>query len=244
MQTARHGVEEANPAFEFLLPTSPVALAGDGTEAVLLALGQAIELRDRSTSGHCERLAFYCLAMGVAMELSQAELGALYRGGYVHDIGKVATPDAILFKPAALTPQEWAVMQKHPAAGEAVCRRLRSLAPVLPIIRSHHERWDGSGYPDRLRATEIPLLARVLQLADIYDALTSERPYKRPFTREEALAIMQEETEHGWRDPQLMALFLRLHRNIMAVWADCKRLSGDLAVMEASLVELNRHLAR
>jgi putative two-component system response regulator len=215
------------------------------TEAVLLALGQAVELRDHTTGGHCERLSFFSLALGMALRLERRELLALYRGGYLHDIGKVALPDAILFKPGSLTEEEWATMQAHPLIGEAICRRLSSLGPVLPIIRSHHEKWDGSGYPDGLRGGEIPLLARVLQLADIYDALTSVRPYKRAFCPEEALAIMEQEATRGWRDPELMEAFLRLHHNLNDSLAECgSAVCSDLADMERSLLQLEVHLNR
>jgi putative two-component system response regulator len=107
-------------------------------------------------------------------------------------------------------------MQTHPLRGEEICRPLPSLAPVLPLIRNHHERWDGSGYPDGLRGEEIPLLARVLQVADIYDALTSSRPYKQAYSHEEAKEIMRVETDRGWRDPAIMAVFFRVHRDIAA----------------------------
>ena len=227
-------------------PRSSSTLAGvpeQGTETVLLVLGQAIELRDPTTAGHCERLALHSLALGLAMGLSRGELLSLYRGGFLHDIGKVGIPDAILFKPSALSEEEWDTMRQHPLIGEEICRRMRTLEPVLPIIRSHHERWDGGGYPDGLRKSEIPLLARVLQFADIYDALTTSRPYKRPFTPTEALAIMEEETSRGWRDPELMSLFLRMHRGVLAALEDCPPGSGDLLPMEESLARLERRLA-
>jgi putative two-component system response regulator len=188
----------------------------DETEGLLFALGQAVEQRDHSMAGHCERLAFLSVAMGVVMGLEQTSLLALYRGGYLHDVGKVAIPDSILFKPGALTQQEWAIMKTHPARGEAICRHLKSLRSVLPIIRHHHERFDGSGYPDGLRGTQIPLLARVMQIADIYDALNSPRCYKRAYSPAEALDMIQQETARGWRDPQIVKLFLRLHANVIS----------------------------
>jgi putative two-component system response regulator len=213
-------------------------------EAVLLALGKAIEARDNTTGDHCERLAFHSLALGVAMGLSRRELLALYRGGYLHDVGKVGMPDSILLKPTELSEEEWTVMRRHPLIGEQICRRLETLAPVLPIIRSHHERWDGSGYPDGLRGSRIPLLARVLQMADIYDALTTVRPYKRAYTPREALAIMEEETARGWRDPELMELFVGLHRKMISAVEEFAAAAGDLASMEESLRQLQRRLAR
>ena len=180
-------------------------------ESVLFALAQAIEQRDKCTSGHCERLAMTSMLLGTALGLSRHQLLTLHRGGFLHDIGKVGIPDAILFKPGPLTREEWAVMKTHTIIGEDICRRTRTLAHVLPIIRHHHERWDGSGYPDGLRGEEIPLLARILQIADIFDALTSTRPYKNALTAQEALDILDAETVKGWRDPVLVGL---LHKFI------------------------------
>jgi putative two-component system response regulator len=176
-------------------------------ETILFALAQSVEQRDRSTGLHCERLASYSLALGRALGLSKQSQLALHRGGYLHDIGKVSIPDSILFKRGLLTEQEWQVMRQHTIRGEEICRPMKSLMPVLPIIRSHHERWDGSGYPDSLRGEEIPLLARILQVADIYDALTTARPYKPAFSHSHAIQIMQEEVRRGWRDPELVELF-------------------------------------
>jgi response regulator RpfG family c-di-GMP phosphodiesterase len=202
------------------------------TEEILFGLAVAVEQRDQHTAGHCERLAWVAVAMGVAMGLARASLLALYRGGYLHDVGKVGIPDSILFKPGKLTAEEWIVMRSHSARGEEICRPMKSLAPVLPIIRHHHERWDGSGYPDGLRGDQIPLLPRVMQIADIYDALTSPRPYKRAFSDAKALQIIKEETERGWRDPELVQLFLRLHKDVIS------RMEGPLGGMEASLSNL------
>lgn len=208
------------------------SFATDETEAILFALAQAMEQRDPHTAGHCERLAFIGVALGVMMGLDQPSLHALYRGGFLHDIGKVGIPDSILFKPQKLTAEEWVTMRTHTTRGVEICRHLDSLQPVLPLIRHHHERWDGSGYPDGLAGAEIPLLARVLQLADIYDALTSPRPYKPAYSPADALRILEQETERGWRDPELVARFLRLHQEVLS-----KIRSGDesLAAMRTSL---------
>lgn len=176
-------------------------------ESILFALAQAIEQRDTCTGMHCERLALISVTIGQSLGLEQRQLVALYRGGFLHDIGKVSVPDAILRKPGPLTEDEWRIMRGHTVHGEAICRPLKTLAPVLPIIRHHHERWDGSGYPDGLRGEQIPLLARILQIADIFDALTSERPYKPAISWREAIAILEEEKRRGWRDPELVALF-------------------------------------
>jgi len=176
-------------------------------ETILFALAQSIEARDRSTHGHCQRLAAYSVAVGKALGLGLDDLVALHRGGYLHDIGKIAISDAILFKPGPLNKEEWEQMRQHPIIGEQICRPMRTLAPVLPIIRHHHERWDGSGYPDGLEGESIPLLARILQLSDIYDALITERPYKPALPQGEALAVLEEEAHRGWRDPELVAVF-------------------------------------
>lgn len=184
----------------------------DEAENILFALAQAVEHRDKYTGTHCERLASYSVRLGKALRLPAEDLTALHRGGFLHDIGKVSTPDAILFKPGKLSVDEWDVMRTHTTQGEAICKPMRSLAPVLPIIRSHHEKMDGSGYPDGLRGEQIPLLARVLQTVDIYDALTTARSYKPALSQEEALGVMAEEADRGWRDPMLVNVFARTIR--------------------------------
>jgi putative two-component system response regulator len=211
----------------------------DETEGLLLALGQAVEQRDHNLAGHCERLAFIGVAMGVVMGLERTSLLALYRGGYLHDVGKVGIPDSILFKPGALTAQEWMIMRTHPARGVEICRHLKSLRPVLPIIRHHHERFDGSGYPDGLRGTQIPLLARVMQIADIYDALISPRCYKPAYSPAKALEMILEETGRGWRDPQIVDLFLRLHKDVISKnTGPTKETGRSLESLRASLTAL------
>lgn len=181
-------------------------------ESILFALAQAIEQRDAYTAGHCERLACYSVAIGMALGLPRTQLLALHRGGFLHDIGKISIPDAILHKPGPLTAAEWALVKRHPVKGEEICSEMKSLRPVLPIIRSHHERWDGSGYPDGLRGNQIPLVARILQISDVYDALTTARPYKPALPPAEALGVLTEEAKRGWRDPELVAVFGELHR--------------------------------
>jgi putative two-component system response regulator len=182
----------------------------DEAETILFALAQSVEQRDKYTGAHCERLAAYSAGLGRALGLPKQDLLALYRGGYLHDIGKVSIPDAILFKRGLLSEAEWETMRQHTLRGEEICRPMRTLGPILPIIRSHHERWDGSGYPDGLRGEEIPLLARILQVADIYDALTTARPYKPAFSHSHAIEIMLEESVRGWRDPELVPLFAQI----------------------------------
>ena len=182
----------------------------DESEAILLTLARAMEHRDRTTSGHGDRLATLSMALGTALGLTHLQILVLNRGGYLHDIGKIGIPDSILFKPGPLTEDEWVVMRTHSAQGEAICRPAKTLAPVLPIIRHHHERLDGTGYPDGLRGEEIPLLARILSVADVFDALTSTRPYKEARTPAQALAIVQAEAGCGWRDPDVVAVLTEL----------------------------------
>jgi putative two-component system response regulator len=179
-------------------------------ETILFALAQAVESRDQYTAGHCERLANYSVAMGMALGLSRTELLALYRGGFLHDIGKISIPDRILHGLTELTEDEWTIMRTHTLEGERICKPMKSLTPVLPIIRSHHERWDGKGYPDRLAGEEIPLLARIMQTVDIYDALTTARTYKPAMPHDEAVRILVHEAASGWRDPNLVSLFVSL----------------------------------
>ena len=163
----------------------------------------------------------------------------------MHDIGKIGMPDAILFKQGPLSDSEWRTMRTHTLKGEEICRPMKCLAPVLPIIRNHHERWDGTGYPDGLSGHRIPLLARVLQFADIYDALTSARPYKLAMNAMEALRVMQEETDRGWHDPELMRLFLRLqHEAVKEASAKNSEQWHNVEVMRQSLDNLSLALRR
>src|SRR2546425_1208782 len=179
-------------------------------ESVLFALARSIEGKDPYTEGHCERLSGYGARLGERIGLAEDQVIALRRAGIIHDIGKVAVPDAILLKPGRLTPEEFQIMQEHPVVGERICAPLKSFRSVLPIIRHHHEKLNGSGYPDGLKGEEIPMTARVLQIVDVYDALTTQRPYKRAFSRAEALEIMEEEVKKGWWDPGLFQEFRQM----------------------------------
>lgn len=179
----------------------------DHAEQVLFSIARTIESRDPNTGNHCERLVAQGKAFGFYLGLDQEQTRSLSWAGYLHDIGKVGIPDAILLKKAPLSPEERLIMQQHVTIGECICQPLRTMRGVVPIIRHHHERWDGSGYPDGLVGETIPKLARVFQLLDIYDALTSERPYKPAFSPQQALQTLWMEVDRGWRDPQLMARF-------------------------------------
>ena len=175
-------------------------------------LALKLETKDQGTAGHCRRLSANALALGLSLRLSPRELYALRIGGVVHDIGKLAVPDSILHKPAPLDAAEWAIMRQHPIVGERMCARIANLQPALAIVRHHHERWDGSGYPDHLAGERIPLLARIVQIVDVFDALTSSRPYKPAWTAAQALITMQREAERGWLDGRLFREFARMVR--------------------------------
>lgn len=179
-------------------------------ESVLFALAKSIEGKDPYTENHCERLSNYASRLGRRLGLPDEQITALQRAGIVHDIGKVAVPDAILLKPGRLTDDEWKVMREHPVVGERICIPLRSFRLVLPIIRHHHEKLDGSGYPDGLRGNQIPITARVLQIVDVYDALTTVRPYKPALSIGEALETMTAEVARGWWDREIFDSFTKL----------------------------------
>jgi putative two-component system response regulator len=179
----------------------------DNAEAVLFSLALSIEAKDPYTEGHCERLSKYSVAVGEKLGLPEDLRVALRRGGLVHDIGKLAVPESILLKPGPLTPEERKIMEQHTIAGERICAPLRSFRPVLPIIRSHHEKQDGSGYPDGLKGEQVPLTARVLQVTDVYDALTTDRPYRKALSQERAFEIIREEAKRGWWDVAVVDAF-------------------------------------
>ena len=192
----------------------------ESAETVLSSLALSIEAKDPYTEGHCDRLSKYSVALAERLNLPEELRVALRRAGTVHDIGKVAVPEHILLKPGPLTPEEWIVMKQHPLVGERICVPLKSFRHVLPVIRSHHEKLDGSGYPDGLRGGEIPLTARVLQTVDIYDALTTSRPYRKALSPQEAFTLIRKEVELGWWDGSLVDEFEAVLANHMSPLLD------------------------
>lgn len=180
----------------------------DSAEAVIMSLALTVEARDESTEGHCHRLAKLGSALGMRLGLGTDDIQALERGGILHDIGKVGVPDAILLKPGPLTAEEFARMKTHTTIGDRLCSELRLLRHVRPIVRHHHERLDGSGYPDGLRGSDVPLLAQITGVVDVYDALVTARPYKPALTSAQAFEELMIETRRGWRDPVLVDQFI------------------------------------
>ena len=182
-------------------------------KSVILSLAHSIEARHSRMDGHSDRLAEHAMQLGESLGLSQVDLQELRLGCLLHDIGKVAVPDNILLKPSRLNPEETEIVRRHPVTGEEICAPLKCLHPILSLIRHHHERMDGSGYPDGLYGEEIPLKARILQVADVYDALTSDRPYRERLSSEEALEILHEEARYGRLDASLVQRFSRMCRS-------------------------------
>lgn len=182
----------------------------DSAESVILSLGLTIEARDPYTQGHCQRLAAYATALGGRLDVDDDQLVALNRGAFLHDVGKVGIPDAVLLKAGRLTPDEYTVMQRHTVIGDHLCRELRLLEDVRPIVRHHHERPDGTGYPDGLTGDAVPLLARILSVVDVYDALTTERPYKPALLPDHACRELRDEAAKGWKSQVLVEEFVTL----------------------------------
>jgi putative two-component system response regulator len=181
----------------------------DAAEAVLLAMARAVEARDNYTIHHAERVGVYAQQIAGAHGLVGEDLEIVYRGGVLHDLGKIAIRDAILLKPGSLTPDEFTIMKSHPVEGEKICGPLRSTEHYVPIIRHHHERWDGAGYPDRLAGDAIPIGARMVAVADAWDAMVTDRPYRAGLPRDEAIRRLREGAGTQW-DDRFVQLFLGL----------------------------------
>lgn len=170
---------------------------------------QALCLRDQETEDHTRRVTDMASKLASRLNLSDADLVYIKRGSILHDIGKVAIPDNILFKPGPLTDEEWAVMRRHPVIASEILKPIHDFAPALPIPRSHHEKWDGSGYPDGLAGEAIPLYARLFAFADVYDALTSDRPYRRAWSQADAVAHIAEQSGKHF-DPSITPVFIEM----------------------------------
>ena len=182
----------------------------ENAEVVIQSLALSIEAKDPNTEGHCERLFRYTTVLAKHIGLPSEYVRALQRGGYLHDIGKIGIPDTILLKRGPLSEEEWRVMRQHPTIGEKICTPLHSLKLTLPIIRHHHEKWDGTGYPDHLKGDQIPVTARILQVADIFDALATNRPYRAALPQPEVFNTLRKECDLGWWDREIVEEFIAL----------------------------------
>jgi putative two-component system response regulator len=182
----------------------------DSAASIIMALSSTIETRDGVSVGHCSRMANYAMSLGRALNFGAAELQALYRGGFLHDVGMLAIPDAVLRKASPLEPDEYELVKSHTTIGDTLCSKLRSLQSVRAIVRSHHERLDGSGYPDGLRGTEIPATAQIMGVADVYESMTAPRAYQGAHSTSEALQTLRTHVDRGWRRTDLVEAFVTI----------------------------------
>ncbi|HWY08561.1 MAG TPA: HD domain-containing phosphohydrolase [Candidatus Acidoferrales bacterium] len=181
-------------------------------KSALFSLARSVDSKQNLRNGHSELLLTYAEQLGKSLGLEDEDILELRIACWLHDVGKFAVPQSILLKPGPLDAAETQIVREHPIIGEKICAPLKSLRPILPVIRHHHEKMDGSGYPDGLRGESIPLKARILQVADIYDALTTDRPYREALPHNEALSILFAEVESGWLDPTVVSHFARISR--------------------------------
>jgi cyclic di-GMP phosphodiesterase len=184
----------------------------DSAASLIMAMALLIEARDGNTEGHCHRMANYATALGRALNLGEDDLQALHRGGFLHDIGMLAIPDAVLRREGALSPAEYELVKSHTVIGDALCRNLRSLSSVRPIVRGHHERLDGSGYPDGLQGDDIPLVAQIMGIVDVFEAITTRRPYQEAQPADAAIEVLRRQAEQGWRRHDLVEEFVGMVR--------------------------------
>jgi putative two-component system response regulator len=179
----------------------------DSAESVVFAFARAVEAKSPYTHGHAERVRRYSLALADAVGVTAEEREVLRKGALLHDVGKISIPDAILNKPGPLTAEEYAIVKGHSAQGAHIVEPLHSVRDAVPLIRWHHERLDGRGYPDGLRGDEVPPLVRILSVADVYDSLASERPYRSAMPHGRCLEVLGEEAAGGGLDPELVKVF-------------------------------------
>jgi putative two-component system response regulator len=182
----------------------------ESAASIVMTLASMIEARDGHSDGHCHRMANYATRLGRALALGDLELQALYRGGFLHDMGMLVIPDTVLQKRGPLEPDEYEIVKSHTVVGDELCSHLRSLHQVRPIVRHHHERLDGSGYPDGLRGDQIPLLAQIVGVVDVYEAVTTQAPYQAAHSVEQAIEVLRTHVERGWRRRDLVERFAEL----------------------------------
>lgn len=198
------------------------AYIDEQAELVIFALAKTIESKAPYEGGHCARVSSNAVRFGKSLGLSKSDLENLRIGGLIHDIGKIGVPDSILSKPGPLDSEEARIVERHTIVGEQICAPLKSFRHVLPLIRSHHERINGTGYPDGLRGDQIPLTVRIIQIVDICDALTSDRSYRQTLSLPSALIVLFEEADRGWLDQSLVSQFASL-----VIGTDCSAALSD-----------------
>jgi putative two-component system response regulator len=209
-----------------LLRTKQLVDELDSAEAVVLSFARTVEAKSHYTQGHSERVGCYATALGEEAGLLTAEMDVLRRGAVLHDIGKISLPDAILNKPGPLTDEEYALVKRHPLEGVRILEGLRSIQAVLPLVRWHHERLDGGGYPDGLRGDAIPRLVRILAVADVYDAVSSERPYRPALPKAKCFEILEADAAGGGLDAGLVQKF-------------CRRFAGRVTAQSLAVTEFH-----
>lgn len=185
----------------------------DHSEDIILTLAVAIEAKDPYTKGHSERVSNLSKKLAIFIGLSEAESITIKKAATLHDIGKIGLKEDILHKKEPLHKNELELIRKHPVIGEGICKPLHSLKQILPGIRHHHERWDGKGYPDRLKGEDIPIIARIINVIDSFDVIVSERPYRKSHSTNEAINLMNTEKSSGQWDPWLVERFIRMIEN-------------------------------
>jgi putative two-component system response regulator len=185
----------------------------DSAEAVVFGLARTMEAKSSYTFGHSERVADYATLLAERAGAAREDVQMLHKGALLHDIGKISVPDAILNKAGPLTPEEMVIVQQHTVQGAHIVEPLRSIRRLIPLVRWHHERIDGQGYPDGLHGEQIPWLVRILSVADVYDSLSSRRPYRPPIPQERCLEILREDALGGGLDPELVQIFCQIWRH-------------------------------
>jgi putative two-component system response regulator len=186
----------------------------DSASAIIVTLATMIEMRDGYGDGHCHRMANYATRLGRAVNVGDSELQALHRGGFLHDIGMLAISDFVLRKTGPLASVEYEQVKSHTVIGDQLCSNLRSLQTVRPIVRSHHERLDGSGYPEGLRGDEIPLSAQIIGVVDVFDAVTTDAPYQPAQSTKQAIEVLRSDVARGWRRKDLVETFVQVIQQV------------------------------
>jgi putative two-component system response regulator len=185
----------------------------DSAASIIMALASMIEARDGYGEGHCHRMANYATRLGRAFGVDEGDLQTLHRGGFLHDIGMLAIPDGVIRKAGPLDVEEYELVKSHTVVGDGLCSHLRSLQPVRAIVRHHHERLDGSGYPDGLGGNDLPLLAQIMGIVDVYEAVTTSAPYQNAQTVDQAITVLRNQVDRGWRRRDLVEAFAWLVKN-------------------------------